>query len=95
MVDERWVNHDNEASNQAFIHRCFTDNKYFKLLGMKNTAESASSGWQNLKIFSLFAGLSYLNYFRYGVRWTYGFFFPGALGIEEALDLKQKPTCCH
>ncbi|WP_305908909.1 6-phosphogluconolactonase [Methylomarinum sp. Ch1-1] len=46
LVDERWVDKDHEASNEALIHRCLLINEATQapFTGMKTTAETALEG---------------------------------------------------
>ncbi|MBB6520062.1 6-phosphogluconolactonase [Pseudoteredinibacter isoporae] len=46
LVDERWVDKDHPASNEAFIERCFSSGacQGLNIAGLKNQAKSAAAG---------------------------------------------------
>lgn len=49
LVDDRWVDNDNEGSNEAMLHRAFESAKGVKIIGMKNNAATPEEGCEILE----------------------------------------------
>jgi len=88
LVDERWVELDDPGSNEGMLRRCFASNQIFlqHLCGMKTAAATALDAEQECNArYSKLPAASFC-LLGMGPDGHTASLFPGARGLQEALD---------
>ncbi len=92
LVDERWVNQDHEASNEALIRQTLLVNNALKapFTGMKNSAASAKQGQAETEVaYQKLPKPFSVTLLGMGNDGHTASLFPHAKGLETALDEKN------